>query len=1159
MQNDSLYLSFLARMFLKEEIVSSNYVNPEKSNPSTNLFVDELVRKFFSKEKELFKLLNTSADELAILHQINELIEFHKSVYFESTDGVLKRILKRLRFNQVFARSTYGKNAIDEDLLNVLFESGDRIVDFFFFGNLDFFVFNNELRKTLDNNYGFSKKETVNFIVILNFFKNYIFYRSLKEKGILKDFIKSLNQAIENEKKIESGVEVYLQNGDFLLKYFDYIDNPTEENKRSYIESLKKLSGLYASNRDFGNYSLMEFLFREEGFKYLKHIFEAIKYFHENDVNKLKEKMKETPYRVSDSVIEEIKAFSDKVAKNPFIIEFDKEIEEKRLPEYQILKSQKEKFNFYITNIFDNSLDDILKKNVSEITPAQESVIDTMLNRYFTGKEIENSEKIKKIYEILLKRVELSLFNKHKEQTPEYFCEYYNIEKDIEKTAIKKVFENKKWFVKNKYDLIKLSNNKQNNSYYTGGEETFVKKSFSLFKELLTEEEQNVFNNISPDAAKFLEQSVAKAVAYVILNEDFKGTFLIRHIYFLRKENFGTDGIIRMFDDLKEKYGSNDNHYEYASLWKKIFNLKIEKGGYKEAFFERFLENYDFKIPDAYFHSANLYKERISENFGVVFGNNTNFEGFRYDNEADRLIVSLFVTYTGIENGYDIDKILSDFKRVAKDSFKDYEKYIKFIYYLNETKTKTYKIKEAETFTKFLDSFEETRKEYATDFNVPAFFRAVTVTLLFDNFMPDRKTKYLSAHLKDIMKEKEREIKNGINTFEKNLNFIKRIYPKYEDSLFFSIIKESCNIAAFNNVFNLKNGKKPVLDKIINLRYKTLAEVKNINHLTFLTDMKINYVYNYGRIDSYDNNESGKRIVSKIQEETLSRLFFSPVPLSYENFWKAGLLQEHKRFFLYNPHAFSVSYVPSDEYLVTLSFFLSSLFKVKAMEVSNKIEKENTKEIKSAFIFEREKMEIPNWRNLLYKKNNKTYILSFSQKNDKLFSEIIDYESNFRILKNQISALFVHLGILEDSFLKNGQAIREFFEPIIQNGGETSFLEASVNLSKINDKTFHKTLAETFKKFLSLSRNTKVDKNDILRAVKNAEKIKTFEGTYIDPESVFTGSLVKLDKYPENKDKIKSTQVANFLINFKDEMELVKKEITRENKGQEKNFLDICK
>jgi len=89
---------------------------------------------------------------------------------------------------------------------------------------------------------------------------------------------------------------------------------------------------------------------------------------------------------------------------------------------------------------------------------------------------------------------------------------------------------------------------------------------------------------------------------------------------------------------------------------------------------------------------------------------------------------------------------------------------------------------------------------------------------------------------------------------------------------------------------------------------------------------------------------------------------------------------------------------------------------VKAMEVSNKIEKENTKEIKSAFIFEREKMKIPNWRNLLYRKNDKTYILSFSQKNDKLFSEIIDYESNFRILKNQISALFVHLGILEDSF-----------------------------------------------------------------------------------------------------------------------------------------------
>ena len=216
----------------------------------------------------------------------------------------------------------------------------------------------------------------------------------------------------------------------------------------------------------------------------------------------------------------------------------------------------------------------------------------------------------------------------------------------------------------------------------------FVKKSFSLFKELLTEEEQNVFNNISPDAAKFLEQSVAKAVAYVILNEDFKGTFLIRHIYFLRKENFGTDGIIRMFDDLKDKYGSNDNHYEYASLWKKIFNLKIEKGGYKEAFFERFLENYDFKIPDAYFHSANLYKERISENFGVVFGNNTNFEGFRYDNEADRLIVSLFVTYTGIENGYDIDKILSDFKRVAKDSFKDYEKYINSFIILTRQKQK---------------------------------------------------------------------------------------------------------------------------------------------------------------------------------------------------------------------------------------------------------------------------------------------------------------------------------------------------------------------------------------------------------------------------------------------------------------------------------------
>ena len=84
----------------------------------------------------------------------------------------------------------------------------------------------------------------------------------------------------------------------------------------------------------------------------------------------------------------------------------------------------------------------------------------------------------------------------------------------------------------------------------------------------------------------------------------------------------------------------------------------------------------------------------------------------------------------------------------------------------------------------------------------------------------------------------------------------------------------------------------------------------------------------------------------------------------------------------------------------------------------------------------------------------------------------------------------------------------------------------------------------------------------MVKAINNLNKLKNFNGTDIERNAVFTGSLEKLDKYPKNKDKIKSTQIANFSISFGNELKtfdkektLVKKELKKE-KETTKNSLE---
>ena len=345
MKKFSLYLSFLGREFLKRRTLNSYDYNK-------NL----LANKLFSTDKKLLELYDTDFDDLFFLYKIKELIDFQKKSVTVKDDS-FESMQKRLYLNDVFAKRNTFSEEINKKLINDSFFSKDKIASCFFFENLNFFIYDE--KSVNDAESVFSKialkykREEIekNAEIILDFFKNYIFYRSLKEKGILKDFIESLNQAIENEKKIESGVEVYLQNGDFLLKYFDYIDNPVEENKRAYIESLKKLSRLYASNRDFGDYSVIGFFAKKNGVKYLKYIFETIKFLIEGGLD-LKKMFEGTSYQIQDSVIEQIKVFLNKVAKRPFTIHFDEEIEKSdSLNRFTALKKGKNDFNRFIDDL----------------------------------------------------------------------------------------------------------------------------------------------------------------------------------------------------------------------------------------------------------------------------------------------------------------------------------------------------------------------------------------------------------------------------------------------------------------------------------------------------------------------------------------------------------------------------------------------------------------------------------------------------------------------------------------------------------------------------------------------------------------------------------------------------------------------------------------